>query len=291
MVKPAWRSAVRFKYAYNQLVYYGEDVGASIDRVARCGYDAIELVGEPGAFDAAAVARAARDAGIAVSSICSIYTAERDLAHPDAEVRRAALDYVRSVADFAAAVGAPTMIVAPTACMKLQPLAAREDERAWAAEGIRAGGEHAASVGVELTLEAWNRYETYFLNRLDQAAELWREIGLEQGGVMGDTFHMNIEEDSIAGAIRRTGALLNHVHLADSNRAAPGTGHTDFRPVLEALAEIEYDGYLSFELLPASADPFGVMRAGGHHDFLDRYTAQAIDCMRALETELTEVGS
>lgn len=281
----------RFRYAYNQLVYYGEDVSASIERVARFGYDAIELAGEPGDLDAKAIARQTADAGIAVSSICSIYTDERDLAHPDADMRAKGLDYVKSVADFAAEVGAPTIIVAPTACMKLKPLADRDDERRWAIEGIRAAGEYAAERDVDLTLECWNRYETYWLNRLEQGAELWREIGLGRGGVMGDTFHMNIEEESIAGAIRATGGLLNHVHLADSNRAAPGQGHTDFVPILAALAEIDYKGYLSFELLPPSADPFGVMQAGGHEDFFDRYTGQAIERLRAAEAELGEVAS
>jgi sugar phosphate isomerase/epimerase len=275
-----------FKYAYNQLVYYGEDVSASIDRVARFGFDAIELAGEPSAFDAGAVRKLADDAGIAVSSICSIYTDERDLAHPDASRRAAALDYVKEVAEFAAEVGAPTIIIAPTACMKLKPLAAREDEYKWALEGLRSAGEHASSVGVDLTLECWNRYETYWLNRLEQAVEMWRETGLTNGGVMGDTFHMNIEEASIADAIRETGALLNHVHLADSNRAAPGAGHTDFSPIFQALVDIDYHGYLSFELLPPSADPFGVMEAGGHKDFFDRYTRQAIEQARRVESEL-----
>ena len=279
----------RFRYAYNQLVYYGEDVSASIDRVARFGYDAIELAGEPDDLDAAAIRKGTQDAGIQVSSICSIYTAERDLAHPDAGVRANALEYVKQVADFAAEVGAPTIIVAPTACMKLQPLADRDDERKWAIEGIRAAGEYAATRDVDLTLECWNRYETYWLNRLEQAVPMWRETGLENGGVMGDTFHMNIEEATIASAIRETGSLLNHVHLADSNRAAPGQGHTDFVPVLEALAEIDYQGFLSFELLPPSADPFGVMQAGGHQDFLDRYTEQAIAKLREAEAQLGSV--
>ena len=276
----------RFKYAYDQLVYYGEDVGKSIDRVARFGYDGIELVGEPDAFDAADVRSRVSDAGIVVSSICSVYNAERDLAHPDAAARASALEYVKRVAEFASEVGAPTIIVAPTACMKLQRLAPADDEWRWAVEGIRAGGEYAASLGVDLTLECWNRYETYFLNRLDQAVEMQREIGLSNLGVMGDTFHMNIEEASIAEAFRLTGAVLNHVHLADSNRAAPGQGHLDFGPILQALADIEYGGYLTFELLPPSADPFGVMRAGGHTDFFDRYTAQAIEQMRAVEAGL-----
>ena len=105
-----------FKYSYDQLVYYGEDITQSIDRVARFGYDAIELAGEPTAFEAAAIARHAEQAGIVVGSICSVYTGEeRDLSHPDAGLRAKALDYVKSVASFAAEVGAPTIIIAPTA--------------------------------------------------------------------------------------------------------------------------------------------------------------------------------
>jgi sugar phosphate isomerase/epimerase len=276
----------RFRYSYDALVYYGEDIAASIDRLARMGYDAIELVGEPREQDAAAIKRLADGAGIAVSSICSIYTAERDLAHPDEKVRGRALDYVKEVADFAAEVGCPTIIAAPTACMKLKPLAEPEQERQWAIEGLRAAGEYAAERDVNLTVECWNRYETYWLNRLDQGVELWNNVGLDRGGVMGDTFHMNIEEDSIAEAIRRTGPLLNHIHIADSNRAAPGVGHTDFAPVLQALVDINYGGYVTFELLPPSADPFGVMAAGGHQAFFDAYTEQAIKTIRQVEAEV-----
>lgn len=279
-----------FKYSYDQLVYYGEDVEKSIDRLARLGYDAIELAGEPDAFDTGAVRKSLEQTGIKVGSICSIYTGDRDLAHPDPAIRKIGVDYVKSVADFAAELECPTMIVAPSVVGKLKPLSGDDEERKWAVEGIRAGGEYAASVGVNLTLECWNRYETYFLNRLEQAVDLWQETGLGNGGVMGDTFHMNIEEDSIADAIRRTGSLLNHVHLADSNRAAPGQGHTDFGPILEALREIDYQGYLTFELLPPSADPFAVMQAGGHHDFFDRYTEQAITRMKELEATLERVS-
>jgi sugar phosphate isomerase/epimerase len=66
-----------FRYAYNSLVYFGEDTKASVDRVARFGYDAIEIVGEPETIDAERVSRITRDAGIGVSSICSIYTPAR----------------------------------------------------------------------------------------------------------------------------------------------------------------------------------------------------------------------
>jgi sugar phosphate isomerase/epimerase len=279
----------RFRYAYNALVYHGEDVADSIDRVARFGYDAIELVGEPTEIDAARAKRLADKAGIAVSSICSIYTPERDLVHPDAAVRRAAVDYVKDVARFAAELECPTIIVHPTACMKTAALADPEQERAWAIENIREAGLYAAELGVSLSLECWNRYETYFMNRLEQAVALWQATELTNGGVQGDTFHMNLEEDDIAGAFRTHGAHLQHVHLADSNRAAPGAGHIDFAPIVQALVDVDYQGYLSFELLPPFADPFAAMSAGGQEAFFDHYTEQAIDHIRGCEPQREEV--
>lgn len=279
-----------FRYAYNALVYYGEDISDSIDRVARLGYDAIEVVGEPVELDPLRIKRLADDAGIVVSSVCSIYTAERDLAHPDPAIRANAVRYVKDVAEFAATMDAATIVVHPTACMKTQRLAPEADERAWAVAGLHEAGEHAASLGVNLSLECWNRYETYFMNRLEQAASLWRETGLTNGGIQGDTFHMSIEEESIEGAFRDYGPLLQHVHLADSNRAAPGAGHLDFVPIVRALVEVGYRGYLSFELLPAAADPFGAMKAGGQEAFFDKYTAQAINHMKQVESQLQKAA-
>lgn len=277
-----------FRYAYTSLVYFGEDIAQSIDRVARFGYDAIEVVGEPTGFDARRIKRLADDAGIAVSSVCSIYTAERDLAHPDPAVRASAVQYVKDVADFAAAMEAATIIVHPTACMKTQPLASGKDEWQWAVASIREAGEYAGPLGVNLSLECWNRYETYFMNRLEQAASLWRDVGLSNGGIQGDTFHMSIEEASIADAFRQYAALLQHVHLADSNRAAPGAGHLDFVPIMQALSDVNYQGYCSFELLPASADPFRAMKAGGQEAFFDPYTEQAIRHMKGIESQIAK---
>jgi sugar phosphate isomerase/epimerase len=115
---------------------------------------------------------------------------------------------------------------------------------------------------------------------------LLKDVGLPNLGVMGDTFHMNIEETSIADAFRKTGKYLTHVHFADSNRAAPGKGHLDFVPILKALKEIGYAGYIAFELLPASADPFGTLKKGGGREFFDEYTKLAIEAMKAVEGRL-----
>jgi sugar phosphate isomerase/epimerase len=237
-------------YSYNLIGFGGENVALSIDRLARLGYDAVEVEGEPERYDPNRIRKQAEGAGLTVSSVCPNFTAERDLSHPDPDIRKSALKYLRDVSEFAAELGAPLFIVAPTAYARVQHLAEPSDEWLLAVEGIRTTGEHAASLGVDLTLECWNRYGTYMLNRLEEGARMWRETGLTNGGIMADTFHMNIEERSIPDAILASADILNHVHLSDSNRLAPGLGHTDFAEILQALKEAGYGGGLAFELIP-----------------------------------------
>jgi sugar phosphate isomerase/epimerase len=275
------------RYSYDALVYYGEAVEKGIERVARCGYDAIELIGEPTQYDAAQVRSLCAQHKIVVSSICSIFTGpDRDLVSPDPAARKHAVQYCKDVADLAAGVGAPVFIVAPSPVGKMVPQADPETEWQWAVESIREAADYANSKGVKICLEAWNRYETYFVNRIDQALRLMRDVGRPNVGVMGDTFHMNIEDDSIPDTIRRAGKDLLHIHFADSNRAAPSKGHIDFTPILKALKEINYQGYVTFEILPASADPFGTMKSGGGREFFDEYTKLSIDTIKQLEAAL-----
>ena len=276
----------RFRYSYNLIGYAGEELLRSIDRVARLGYDAVEVEGEPEKVDPNRINKLLDDAGLAASSVCPSFTAGRDLSHPDPDVRKNAIDYVRGVAELAHAVGAPRMIVAPTAYLRTQPVADPEDEWRWAVESVRSVGDYAASLGVDISLECWNRYGTYMLNRLEQGVRMWRETGLENGGIMADTYHMNIEERSLPEAIRETGDLLDHVHLSDSNRLAPGWGHIDFEEILRTLQEIGYHGYLAFELiLPPGSPPDGAGRAKA----LDDTTEQAIQHIRRLESRLEGV--
>jgi sugar phosphate isomerase/epimerase len=273
-----------FRYSYNVIGFQDEDIAESIDRLVRLGYEAVEVEGEPETHDPKRIKKLAEDAGLAVGSVCPNFTAERDLAHPDEDVRNAALSYLREVSGFAAELGAPLFIVAPTAYSRVQPVADPHDEWKWAVEGIGKTGEHAVSLGVGLTLECWNRYGTYMLNRLDEGARMWRETGLTNGGIMADTFHMNVEERSIPGAIRDFGALLNHVHLSDSNRLAPGLGHVDFTHVLEALRDVRYGGVLAFELIPALPN---ILEDEPGLTSLDDVAGQAIDHMCEVERRLT----
>jgi sugar phosphate isomerase/epimerase len=277
-----------FKYSFCNLIWFKEDVSKSVNRLARYGYDAIELYGEPSAYNFMDLRNVLKENGLEVSNICSLFSAERDLAHPDAKIRENAKEYVKSVIDMAAELGAKTMNITPTACMKTKPLANSEDELKWAVDGVYQLAELAESHGVRFVLEAWNRYEHYWLNRLDQCLEFMKQVNHKNVGVMGDTFHMNLEETSLGDAIRNSGSHLWNIHLADSNRAAVGDGHLDFVPVVQALKDINYQGYVSYEILPAAADPFGVLEKGVDEKWMDEYAEKCINNIKNIERLLNK---
>ena len=105
----------------------------------------------------------------------------------------------------------------------------------------------AEELGVTIGLEAINRYETNLGRTLSECKRLVQAIGSPSMKVVGDTFHMNIEEASMAGAIADAGPMLAHLQVEDSHRLSPGGGHIDFPPLIEALRRINYRGFLSFE--------------------------------------------
>ena len=111
--------------------------------------------------------------------------------------------------------------------------------------------EHAEREGVWLALEALNRYEDYMINRLDQIVGLAKEVeeatGTRSIRACADFFHLNIEEDDMAKAIVAAGPWIVHVHVDDSNRMQPGTGHLDFANAFRALRAIDYDGWHTLE--------------------------------------------
>ena len=123
----------------------------------------------------------------------------------------------------------------------------KEGDRARGIIEIRHMADFAADLGINLCLEVLNRYENHILNTAAEGVAYVKEVGKNNVKVMLDTFHMNIEEDSIAGAIRTAGPLLGHFHTGECNRKVPGKGRMPWREIGEALRDIEYDGGVVME--------------------------------------------
>ena len=137
---------------------------------------------------------------------------------------------------------------------------------------LRTLEDFAAAMSVELYVEPINRYETHFLNRLEQAALITRRLAHPGVKIVADLFHMALEEASIPDAIRAHAADIGHVHLADSNRRLPGQGQTDWAGAAAALNEIGYAGWAAFEPGKPSANA----------EFAGQYLRDLPDCLKML---------
>jgi D-psicose/D-tagatose/L-ribulose 3-epimerase len=226
--------------------------GEAIDRVATSGYPAIEIAAVP-ELDVCAARERLEARGLKVSSMrwIGLGYPERDCAHESERVRSRAGEYLRLCLQQAHALGAGTLVLVPT-FRTVPDATGREAELDRAAETITDVIDTNPPDGVVIALEALNRYETHLLRTLGDADELRRLIDSPHVRLMADVFHMNIEEDSIAASIRTHAQHIVHVHLADSQRREPGSGHLDFAAVFEALADSAYTGSLAMEFLPAT---------------------------------------
>jgi sugar phosphate isomerase/epimerase len=108
----------------------------------------------------------------------------------------------------------------------------------------------ACGLGVQLVIEPVNRYESNFINTVEQCASLLCKYSLTDIGIMPDTFHMNIEDALIGKTLEKYSSLIKYIHVADSNRESPGNGHLDFDDIFSSLAKIQYEGWVSVEVLP-----------------------------------------
>jgi sugar phosphate isomerase/epimerase len=176
------------------------------------------------------------------------------LADFDVARRRDAVDALRAQLDGVAALGG-VGVVTPAAWGMFtrrlppfdEPPRTPEQDRDVLLEGLAELGRHALDAGVVLLLEPLNRYEDHMLNTVAQAADLIAECGSPGVRVLADTYHMNIEEDDPCAALRSVAGTLGAVHLSDSNRHQPGTGHVPFEAIVATLREIGFDGVVSVE--------------------------------------------
>lgn len=107
-------------------------------------------------------------------------------------------------------------------------------------KNMRKVAKIAEEYDVMLGMETLNRFEGYLLNTCEEAIEYVDAVGSDHVGIMLDTFHMSIEEDNIAAAIRKAGDKLCHLHLGERNRQVPGRGTMPWGEIGQALRDINY---------------------------------------------------
>ncbi len=228
-----------------------QDARESIRQLAALGFDGVELaIRDPAHVDIDGLAALVRTLGLAVPAVGTgqAYLEEGlCLTAADPTIRERAV--ARLLAQVDAARRLDALVIVGLIHGPVPPGTDRDTAAARTLEGLGHVARAAREVGVRLVLEPINRYESNWLNTVDEVMDLIGRLGEDNVGVLPDTFHMNIEEADLPGALRRGGSLVWHVHVADSNRRAPGTGHLDVAALVAGLRGLGYTGYVSAEIL------------------------------------------
>lgn len=223
-----------------------ETIETTIRRVASLGYHKLEIQGTPELYNTKEVRKLLKEHGLGCWGSVTLMLEERNLLAKDEEQRARSVQYVKDVVTMVKELDGHMVSVVPGTVGKIVPDGRPEEEWQWAVESLKQVYEHAETSGILLGIEPINRFETYFINRGDQALALAEAVG-PRCGVCLDTFHMNIEEDNLFEAIKRAKGKLVGFHVADNNRMAPGMGTLDWPKIMATLDEIGYDEVLSVE--------------------------------------------
>jgi len=251
---------------------FWDDLAAGCAHAAELGFDAVEVFPtEAAALEVTSVRNLLDEHQLKLAAIgtgAGWVKHKLRLSDQDPRVREKAITFVSEIIDLAGTLGVPAIIGSMQG--RWGEGVTRAQALAWLGEALEGLAERSARHGVPLLYEPLNRYETNLFNRQGDAAEFLRSLRSRNVKLLCDLFHMNIEERCIADALRAAGPLVGHVHFVDSNRLAIGLGHTEMAPIMAALREMGYAGYLSAEVLPL---PDGVSAARQAIESFRRWTA------------------
>jgi D-psicose/D-tagatose/L-ribulose 3-epimerase len=225
-----------------------EPIAVTIRRLAKYGYQTIEISGEPEKYDTTEVRRLLQENNLRCWGSVSLMFEGRDLIHADAAVRESTVNYLKGCITMVKELEGREMTIVPSQVGKVVPMDTPEQEWAWAVEGLKEVYAHSEQAGIMIGLEPLNRFETNFLNRHDQAIMLADAVG-PNCGVCLDAFHINIEEANLWQAILNTGSKLVAFHVADNNRMACGQGDYDWVRLVRTLHQAGYNNALTVEFV------------------------------------------
>lgn len=221
----------------------------ALRRLKELGYDGVEipvLRGTPEHY--AWLGRELDTIGLRRTSTSVIPSVAASPISSDPEVRAAGIVHLDWALDCAIALGAESIggpIHAPIG--HFTGSGPTEDELAYAAEIHYAMADRATAHNMYLSIEHLNRFETYFMNTMEQARSYVDRVNHPACRIMYDTFHANIEEQQQARAIATLGDAMGVLHVSENDRGIPGRGHIDFPEIFRAVRQTGFDGWVSVE--------------------------------------------
>lgn len=243
-----------FRYAVSAWVWYGNPSANGydfIDKAASMGYDGVEIPTFDGNIDENVInQKLASVSGKMEGIIVGGGSPDQDISSDDPKIRENGLKYIRKLIDKAFAIDSD-LVCGPLYSAVGKALYLTDKERdstlKRTAGQVKTASTYAADRGIDLAFEPLCRYDSYLINTTEQMLRFLDMADAPNAGVLLDTFHMNIEEDSMEGPILNSGKKFRHFQVCENNRGVPGKGLLDWTSIGKAVEKSGYDGWISLE--------------------------------------------
>ncbi len=220
----------------------------AIGEAAKTGFDFLEIpLLRPQDFNIDSHKNALKQAGIAAT--CSLVL-PKDLHMPDNP--EGARDFLFEALDVCEQIDVEYLggcIAYSLGTLSGKPPTAQE--RATVVETLAEVAEYAKVKGINLALEACNRYETYLYNSLADTRETILAVAADNLKLHADTYHMNIEEEGFYHPLVESADVLDYIHMSESHRGLVGTGTVNWDEVWRGLRDADFSGKLVLESFAA----------------------------------------
>lgn len=258
------------KYAFCNEMFGVEPFDQVAATMRSLGYTGVEiapftLLPPTDAFDARQVSAAKRReirqqaeaAGLEVIGLHWLLAKTKGfhLTSPDGAVRRATADYLKALVELCGEIGGTLMVLGSPQQRNLLPGVGYNDAESYAAEILREAMPLCAAYGVTIALEPLGPTEGNFMLTAKSAIHLAELVESPHCRLHLDVKAMSSEAEPIDVIIRDSRDWLVHFHVNDPNLLGPGMGDVQYGPILAALDEIGYSGWLSLEVFIYEPSP------------------------------------
>ncbi|HEV2471864.1 MAG TPA: sugar phosphate isomerase/epimerase family protein [Chthonomonadales bacterium] len=262
----------RIRFCICNETFQGWKWDRTCEAIALLGYDAIELAPFTITPDVrladsgmrTSVRETARAAGLEVVGLHWLLVSPDGLSitSNDPATRASTADYLAALVDFCSDVGGSVMVLGSPSQRRLPAGETEATVLNRLEEVLRPALRRAHEQKVTICLEPLPPPEADFILTLEQAAAAIRSIGHPSLKTILDVKSAAGDKAPAEDLIREYSHLIAHVHANDSNLGYPGSGDTDFVPILNALDEVGYRGAVSIEVFNYMPDPITIAREG-----------------------------
>lgn len=221
----------------------GKSLEEKVAKLDKWGAVGLEVGGGGLANRVQNIKNAIKGTNVKISAICAGYSGA-PISH-DAGEREKAVKTIKEILSAAGELESTGLIIVPA--FNNQTTLGNKEGRKILVDMLPDLGEHAVKCGTRVLLEPLNRGEAFFLRQLADGASICRDVNNPGVCMMGDFYHMRIEETSDCGAFLSAGKYLHHVHLASTKRNLPGQDERSFVDGFSGLKMIGYQDYCSLE--------------------------------------------